>query len=264
MILSHNSIAHLLVTLAAYAIGSPVVPVSVAYSLLSKEHRELRAIAQIVEPAAVFAENATYAAAVEALGAVNLTVSADSTGTDLTPLARLEAEPTHAIAERIGQIDANSIAKIMFTSGSTGRPKGVVNHHGMLAANQQQMRQVWPFLADEPPILADWLPWSHTFGGNHNVNMVLVNGGSLWIDDGKPTPQMIERTVRNVADVRPSIHFNVPGATPRWCRFSSVTPTSPAASCRGCGWRSSPLPVCRSNCGTVSRRWLPCTGPRCG
>lgn len=89
-------------------------------------------------------------------------------------------------------------------------PKGVINTHGMLAANQQQMRQVWPFLTTEAPTLLDWLPWSHTFGGNHNVNMVLVNGGTLWIDAGRPTPGLIDHTIDNLRDVAPTIYFNVP------------------------------------------------------
>jgi feruloyl-CoA synthase len=122
----------------------------------------------------------------------------------------LAADPTAAVDDRCARLRPDAIAKILFTSGSTGTPKGVLTTHEMLAANQQQMRQVWPFLHDEPPVLLDWLPWSHTFGGNHNLNMVLTNGGSLWIDDGRPDPALIERTVRNLADVRPTLYFNVP------------------------------------------------------
>jgi feruloyl-CoA synthase len=59
-------------------------------------------------------------------------------------------------------------------------------------------------------VLLDWLPWSHTFGGSHDLTMVLVNGGTLWIDDGRPAPALIGRTVRNLADARPTVYFNVP------------------------------------------------------
>jgi feruloyl-CoA synthase len=114
------------------------------------------------------------------------------------------------VDRRCAALQRADVAKILFTSGSTGSLKGVLNTHGMLAANQQQMRHAWPFLDDEPPVLLDWLPWSHTFGGNHNVNLVLTRGGSLWIDDGRPAPPLIGRTVRNLLDVRPTVYLNVP------------------------------------------------------
>ncbi|WP_433755689.1 feruloyl-CoA synthase [Nocardia sp. CA-135398] len=208
LILSRNSISNLLLTLAAYTIGSPVVPTSVAYSLQSTDHAKLRAIAQTCEPAAVFAEDANYAAAVRAIGAESVLIGSAEAG--CIPLADIEAEPTMAVNRAFAGVGAETTAKIMFTSGSTGTPKGVINTHRMLAANQQQMRQVWPFLTTEPPVLLDWLPWSHTFGGNHNVGMVLVNHGSLWIDTGRPTPDLIARTIDNLADVQPTVYFNVP------------------------------------------------------
>lgn len=210
LIVSHNSVAHLLMTLAAYTIGSPVIPASVAYSLQSTDHAKLRHIVEVCDPAVVFAEDARYAPALQAIGPGRLLISASTSEAGPTPIADVETQPSPAIADRLAALNGDTIAKIVFTSGSTGMPKGVINTHGMLAANQQQIRQVWPFLAAEAPTLLDWLPWSHTFGGNHNVNMVLVNGGTLWIDAGRPAPGLIDHTIDNLRDVAPTVYFNVP------------------------------------------------------
>ena len=114
-------------------------------------------------------------------------------------------------------VGPDTVAKLLFTSGSTGEPKAVITTQRMLCANQQAMRQVWPFLNEQPPVLLDWLPWSHTFGGNHNVGMVLYNGGSLYIDDGRPVPALIDRTLRNLEDAAPTVYFNVRPDTHCWC-----------------------------------------------
>jgi feruloyl-CoA synthase len=208
MVLSGNSRLHLVVALAAMTVGAPVVPISVAYSLQSTDHLKLRAMVDLVDPGLVVAEQAAFAGAVAAVGAGRTVLSAELDGA-LRP-DDLAADPTGEVDRRCGALRREDVAKILFTSGSTGTPKGVLNTHGMLSANQQQMRQVWPFLADEPPVLLDWLPWSHTFGGNHDTNLVLTNGGTLWIDDGRPAPGLVERTVRNLADARPTIYLNVP------------------------------------------------------
>jgi feruloyl-CoA synthase len=208
MVLSGNSRLHLVVTLAAMTVGAPAVPTSVAYSLQSADHAKLRAMAELVDPGLVVAESAAFAGAVAAVGGGRTVLSPELDGA-VRP-DDLAAEPTDEVDRRCAALRRDDVAKILFTSGSTGTPKGVLNTHGMLSANQQQMRQVWPFLAEEPPVLLDWLPWSHTFGGNHDTNLVLTNGGTLWIDDGRPAPGLVERTVRNLADARPTVYLNVP------------------------------------------------------
>jgi feruloyl-CoA synthase len=214
MILSGNSVDHLLLTLAGYTCGAPLVPVTTAYSLASHDHAKLRGMAELVDPGLVFAADPEeYAGALRAVSAPGRVLAASRAGDGLPvlPLGELMAAgPTGAVEEYAARVGSGTIAKILFTSGSTGTPKGVINTHQMMCTNQQMMRQAWPFLAEEPPVLLDWLPWSHTFGSNHNLNMILVNGGTLWIDDGRPAPGLIGRTLRNLAEVTPNIYFNVP------------------------------------------------------
>ncbi len=210
MVLSGNGRLHLAVMLAAMTVGAPLVPTSVAYALQSTDHAKLRAMADLVEPGLVVAENASFATAVQAAGAGRMVLSWDGDIPGSVPVDEFGADPTGEGDDRCARLRREDIAKILFTSGSTGSPKGVLNTHGMLAANQQQMGQAWPFLANEPPVLLDWLPWSHTFGGNFCLGMVLTRGGELWIDDGRPAPALIGRTVRNLADVHPTVYPNVP------------------------------------------------------
>ena len=210
MVLSGNSRLHLVVLLAAMTVGAPVVPTSVAYSLQSRDHAKLRAMADLVEPGLVVAEDASFGTAVAAVADGRTVLSRDGEIPGSLSTGDLGADPTAEVDRRCAAVSREDVAKILFTSGSTGTPKGVLTTHGMLAANQQMLRQAWPFLAEEPPVLLDWLPWSHCFGGNHDLNLVLTNGGSLWIDDGRPAPGLIERTVRNLADARPTMYFNVP------------------------------------------------------
>jgi feruloyl-CoA synthase len=213
MVLSGNSIEHLLITLGAFQAGVPVLPVSTAYSLLSRDHERLRWIAGVCRPGLVFADDAAaYRSALDDVRSL-VPLQAVSRG-DREGAVRLDemtaTTPGQAAAEAFSAIGHDTVAKLLFTSGSTGRPKGVLNTHGMMCTNQRALGQIWPFLEVEPPTLVDWLPWSHTFGGNHNLNQVLAYGGTLYIDDGRPAPALFERTVQALRHAPPTVYYNVP------------------------------------------------------
>ncbi len=212
LILSGNSIDVALLQLAAMHVGIPVALVSPAYSLMSKDHAKLGHLYDLVRPGLVYAASAeTFAAALTAIDDGTEVITGGGgreQGRALSDL--LGTEPGPAVADRHRQVGPDTVAKILFTSGSTGMPKGVINTQRMLCSNQQALAQVWPFLEDEPPVILDWLPWNHTFGGNHDFNMVLRNGGTFYIDAGKPAPGAIEATVANLREVSPTVHFNVP------------------------------------------------------
>ena len=215
MILAENGIDHGIMMLGAMHVGLPVVPVSTAYARLSQDYGKLRYIFALVEPGLIYVDEADrYAKALEAIGAtgIEIVASRGSLGaTRLTPFSALtEVLPTSAVDAAFERVGPATVAKVLFTSGSTGQPKGVINTQGMMCANQESAAAAWAFLGDRPPVIVDWLPWNHTFGGNHNFNMILRHGGSFYIDEGKPVPALIGRTVANLREVSPTVYLNVP------------------------------------------------------
>ncbi len=217
MILSGNDIEHLQLTLGAMWAGIPVAPVSPAYSLVSGDFARLKHLISLVTPGMVFAaDGSAFARAIETCVPADvelvLTDGASATGvgrpvtafSELTRHDPAQADALHA------QVGPDTIAKFLFTSGSTKLPKAVPNTQRMLCSNQQMILQSFPVLGDEPPVLLDWLPWNHTFGGNHNVGIALYNRGTLYIDEGKPVASQFGKTLANLREIAPTVYFNVP------------------------------------------------------
>jgi len=214
VILSDNAIDHAVLMLATMHIGRTACSLSSAYSRMAKDPSRLHGILRALDPALIYASDAKIYGGVVAHSGVDAVVvfshHADTHPGALGFDTLLQREETPAVMQAFEAIHADDHAKYLLTSGSTGRPKVVINTHRMLCANQQMMKQTWRFLDHEKPVLVDWLPWSHTFGANHNFNMVLSHGGALYIDEGRPAPGLIEKTVRNLREVRPTLMFNVP------------------------------------------------------
>jgi feruloyl-CoA synthase len=216
VILSDNSIEHALFALGAMHVGVPVASISPAYSLMSKDFDKLKNMITLLDPGAIYVSSlkpfTPALAAIKPLHTATI-VSGDIDGSEPVSFQTVAATPeTDAVAKAFAGISPDTIAKFLFTSGSTGTPKAVINTQRMLTSSQQAKAQTWPFLehAQGDLVILDWLPWSHTFGANHNFNLVLRNGGTLYIDGGKPAPGLFAASLANLRSVMPTVYFNVP------------------------------------------------------
>lgn len=214
VILSENSLEHALLALGCLVAGVPFVPTSPPYSLVSVDYDKLKHVLRTVTPGLVFASDARYAKAMAATVGADTEIAmveGEVPGRTVTAFDSLCATAaTPAVDAAMAATGPDTIAKFLFTSGSTKMPKAVINTHRLWCANQQQMAQSMPVLTERELVLVDWLPWNHTFGGNHNFGMTVFHGGTLYIDDGKPTPALMHETLRNLREIAPTVYFNVP------------------------------------------------------
>ncbi|MEY9714826.1 feruloyl-CoA synthase [Bradyrhizobium elkanii] len=216
VILSDNGIDHALFALAAQHVGVPSAAISPAYSLMSRDFDKLKGMIELLDPGAIYATSTgPFAAALAAIKPLHRAtiVSGNPDDADALPFRAVAATPeAPGVATAFAAVTADTIAKLLFTSGSTGTPKAVINTQRMLTSSQQAKAQTWTFLEQsrDDLVILDWLPWSHTFGANHNFNLVLRNGGTLYIDGGKPAPGLFATSLANLRSVVPTVYFNVP------------------------------------------------------
>lgn len=214
VILSGNDLEHFQLALGAMYAGVPYSPLSPAYSLVATDPAKLRDLIEQLTPGAIYASDGiAYSRAIDAVlpdGVELILADGEVPGRTSTRFADLLATEPTSIDARNADVGPQTIAKFLFTSGSTKKPKAVITTHGMLCSNQQMLLQTFPFLGMDPPVLLDWLPWNHTFGGSHNVGIVLYNGGTLYIDDGRATRREFEGTLRNLREIAPTVYFNIP------------------------------------------------------
>ncbi|MEY3886088.1 MAG: hypothetical protein RL650_180 [Pseudomonadota bacterium] len=214
VILSENSLEHALLALGCMVAGVPFVPTSPPYSLISQDYDKLKHVLRTVTPGMVFASDARYAKAIAATVSGDMEIVMNEGGVEGKQVTTFESlcntSATAQVDAAVAATGPDTIVKFLFTSGSTKLPKAVINTQRLWCANQQQMAQSMPILAEAPLVLVDWLPWNHTFGGNHNFGMVVFHGGTMYIDDGKPTPALMHETLRNLREIAPTVYFNVP------------------------------------------------------
>ncbi|CAB3798323.1 feruloyl-CoA synthase [Paraburkholderia fynbosensis] len=216
-ILSGNDLDHLQLALGAMWAGIPYAAISPAYALASGDYGKLRHTIDLLTPGLVFVSGyETFAKAIDAVVPADVEVVAATlprepqSGRQVTAFSELLRTTPTTVDAVHAAVSPDAIAKFLFTSGSTKLPKAVPTTHRMLCSNQQMLLETFPEFAKEPPVLVDWLPWNHTFGGSHNVGIALYNGGTLYIDDGKPVNGKFGDTLRNLRDIAPTIYFNVP------------------------------------------------------
>jgi len=217
-VLTDNSVEHALIMLACMHAGIAYAGISPAYSLVSRDYAKLKNLIERLDPDLIYAGGVQrFLPALQSIQGLHQAtlVVADADAPPSGALRFSDLASTlddEAVQRAYRQVGPDTVAKILFTSGSTGYPKGVINTQRMMCASQQAKLQVWPFLAEHPPVLLDWLPWNHTFGGNHNFNAVLANGGTMYLDAGKPLPGLFEASIQNLREVSPTLYLNVPRA----------------------------------------------------
>jgi feruloyl-CoA synthase len=211
MVISGNGVDHGLLALAAQYVGVPIVPVAEQYALIPEARKQLDYVTGLTRPGLIFAENGTALKDVlqrDSFAGAHIVVSRGATRgmISLDALARMHGD----ISSVHSGVGPDTVAKILMTSGSTSAPKGVLTTHKMMCTNQTQIAQALPFLAVRPPRIVDWLPWNHVFGGSHNFNLMLANGGALYVDNGKPVPVLVDKSIENLRLKTGTLAFNVP------------------------------------------------------